>query len=112
MAADIYREHRTLLRLPSSSARASREGIERGGKGKTARIGRERHKTKEERERGDDDGEKTAECTRKREGGRERERGDAHGAKIRMSVGMPLDGSGVYRVIQRERERKSEDMRG
>lgn len=43
---------------------------------------------------------------------KERERRDAHGAKIRMSVGMPLDGSGVYRVIQREREKKSEDMRG
>lgn len=42
---------------------------------------------------------------RRRENAREGEK--TRGAKIRMSVGMPL-GGGVYRVIQRERERERE----
>lgn len=40
---------------------------------------------------------------RRRENAREGEK--TRGAKIRMSVGMPLDGGGVYRVIQQERGR-------
>lgn len=111
----VYRECVALLRSLRPPP-ASREGKgSRGARevGKTAYQERtERHKTrrvKREQER-----EKTGECARGRE--------DARGAKIRMSVGMPLGGGGgVYRVIQqergrgkrgREKERQSRDMRG
>jgi len=74
-------------------SRTSGENAERQDGGGTA--------GKRERERG--------ETNEKEKNVREREREDARGAKIRMSVGMPLSASGgVYRMIQRARKREKE----
>lgn len=95
----VYRECVALLRSLRPPP-ASREGKgSRGARevGKTAYQERtERHKTRRvKRERARE---------RRRENVREGEK--TRGAKIRMSVGMPLGGGGgVYRVIQQERGR-------
>lgn len=103
---EVYRECVALLRSlrPPPASREGKGSYGEKGVGKTAYWERtERHKTRrgEERKRGEDDREKTRECARGRE---------ERGAKIRMSVGMPL-GGGVYRVIQRERERERDRSR-
>lgn len=103
-AAGIWRMARASHSSSSPFVLRPREGKGRGEEGETAYHERERViRREEERKRERTMTERSREkCARGRK--------DARGAKIRMFVGMPLDG--VYRMIQCARETEAEERKG